>query len=118
MALRTTAVSVRKQLIAGTADLSLCHGAGGNADILNGGAGLTSTSDHTVGELTMEVAEWGAAAYARDGFWPLRQGAGAAPGLMLGRAGVGSFYLRVADPGESSPLFTRTSQSPPQVPGR
>ena len=83
IAFQTTRGLVRRALDARDPGFSLCHGLAGNADVLLEATGLLG--EEWSGSLIEEVA---AHASPPPG----------TPGLMLGQAGVGYFYLRVADP--------------------
>jgi hypothetical protein len=83
IAFETTRALVRRALDARDPGFCLCHGLAGNADVLLEATGLFG--DGWSGSLIEEVA---AHASPPPG----------TPGLMLGQAGVGYFYLRVADP--------------------
>lgn len=91
------------------AGFSLCHGCAGNADVLLEAAQSLGAAD------AREVAE-------RIGYEGIEQfesqrlpwscgipGAGETPGLMLGTAGIGYFYLRLAKP--EIPTALRIGQS-------
>lgn len=82
-AFETTRTAVRRALDARDPGFCLCHGLAGNADVLLEATGLLG--EGWSGGLIEEAA---ARAVAPPG----------TPGLMLGQAGVGYFYLRVADP--------------------
>jgi lantibiotic biosynthesis protein len=73
------------------ANFSLCHGRAGNADVLIHASELRSAE---------AIAQEGMERFERRGIhWPCGlPGAGETPGLMLGLAGIGYFYLRLADP--------------------
>ena len=95
-ALRTTAATLG-QVSPGTGNFSLCHGDGGNADLLLLGADLLRRP-----ELRKEAES--AAIRALDRFedtrspWPCGvPSAGESPNLMLGLAGIGYFFLRLHD---------------------
>jgi hypothetical protein len=119
-ALRTTRAAMTLDLRTGTGNYSLCHGLAGNAEaLLYGhevlgkalGAGLEEVpgdEDEGAMELTIarRVAVAGSAEHP-DGALPWRCGAGAgeAPGLMQGLAGIGHFYLRLAHPATPSVLL-------------
>jgi lantibiotic modifying enzyme len=83
IAFQTTRGLVRRALDARDPGFCLCHGLAGNADVLLEATGLLG--EEWSGSLIEEVA---AHASPPPG----------TPGLMLGQAGVGYFYLRVADP--------------------
>jgi lantibiotic biosynthesis protein len=84
---------------------SLCHGLAGNAELfLVGGQLLLEPALHVVAE---EIANAG-----RDQYhvprrpWPCGiTGGGTTPGLMLGLAGIGYFYLRAADPARTPSIL-------------
>jgi lantibiotic modifying enzyme len=102
-ALATTATWVRAGLSSGL-NYSLCHGLGGNAEILSEGAPLTS--EHAA--LAEEVAVSGADTYGGgDRRWPCGAHGGTTAGLFLGLAGIGRFYLRLARPELPSLLLIR-----------
>jgi lantibiotic modifying enzyme len=77
---------------------SLCHGCAGNADVLLEAGDTLGTPDlrkaaEAVGESGIEHFE------SQRLPWPCGlQGAGETASLMLGTAGIGYFYLRLADP--------------------
>jgi lantibiotic modifying enzyme len=95
-AVRTTAATLG-QAAPGTGNFSLCHGDGGNADLLILAADVLSHPD-----LRREAES--AAGRALDRFedarapWPCGvPGAGESPNLLLGLAGIGYFCLRLYD---------------------
>ncbi len=96
-AIRTTAASLGGTMAA-TGSFCLCHGDGGNADLLiEASAALDRPS------LLTQARNAGAAAVARYEEaalpWPCGlPGAGETPGLMLGLAGIGHALLRLHDP--------------------
>lgn len=101
---------------------SLCHGRCGNADIL-----LEMGRRHGVEawvEAALEVARRGRDEVAAVGGRWLSgyRDAPPAPGLLLGEAGIGLFYLRCADPSVPSILLptpsTPSTPSPPRDGGR
>ena len=70
---------------------SLCHGLGGNADV------LLSCGDVSGRGLCRNVGDYGIRQYSQSGEWPCGvTSAGLSPGLFLGTAGIGYFYLRLA----------------------
>jgi lantibiotic biosynthesis protein len=72
-------------------DFSLCHGLAGTADT------LLSCGDASDRAVCVEAADFGIREYATPGDWPSGvTSAGPAPGLFLGTAGIGYFYLRLA----------------------
>jgi lantibiotic modifying enzyme len=80
-------------------DYSLCHGAAGTGDVLLQAA--AGPGDHRA-RLAAEIGRRGIG----DGTH-LQCGIphGMTPGLFLGLAGIGMFYLRLFDPGVASPLL-------------
>jgi len=81
----------------GSEDFSLCHGWAGLGDFaLLAGEALESAEARGLAE---EIADRGAAANAgSSGRWHSGLQRGTHPSLMLGLAGIGHFYLRLADP--------------------
>ena len=97
-ALATTVRALEAGLAGGGYGFSLCHGDAGNAE-------LPLLAAEVLGEpalaLTAERVGWaGIERYGGPGLpWPCGvPNAGEAPGLMLGLAGIGHFYLRLYDP--------------------
>jgi len=77
---------------------SLCHGRGGNCDTLIYGAGILGRPEwlRRAEEIGLQEIESCAAQRIP---WPCGTYGGVeVPGLMLGLAGIGYFYLRLADP--------------------
>lgn len=83
----------------------LCHGGAGNAEILLMGADMVQRPDFA--QLAHQVAAFGIHKYQlTDTAWPsgvhdptgTSESSRETPGLMLGLAGTGLFYLRLADP--------------------
>ena len=96
-AIRTTTRSLQAA-DAAKGGFSLCHGCAGNADVLLeaaqslGGADAVETAGK-IGCAGIEQFE------SRRLPWPCGlPGVGETPGLMLGTAGIGYFYLRLANP--------------------
>ncbi len=84
---------------------SLCHGVAGNADIL-----ITASVGLDRPDLLRTAEQLGAEAFDRFEKrrlpWPCGlPDAGELPDLMLGLAGIGLFYLRLAEPAIPSPLL-------------
>ena len=77
-------------------NFSLCHGVGGNAEILAEGARVLGGRWTRGADLAAEAAEAGLVWHAATGQWPCGAGQRETPGLMLGVAGIGYFYLRLA----------------------
>lgn len=103
VAIATTERGVRQALgySGAGADFSLCHGLGGNAEcaavaarILGNGAAAAGTG------ADLDLARFGVERYHADRApWPCGvPGGGENPSLMLGLAGIGHFYLRLALP--------------------
>jgi lantibiotic biosynthesis protein len=85
-------------------DFSLCHGAAGVADVLLQAA---DGPQDCLGELAAELGRLGIERHLDDGARRFPGGVpqGDTPGLMLGSAGIGLFYLRLSDRGVPSPLL-------------
>ncbi len=104
VALETTAAWVRAALAAGSVGWSLCHGVAGNAEIVEEGRGLGPPTP----SLAERVAAHGIDRYrTAESGWPSGVQGGATPSLFLGDAGVGRFYLRLAQPALPSLMIVR-----------
>jgi lantibiotic modifying enzyme len=102
VALATTASWVDAGL-AGAVNYSLCHGLGGNAEVLVEGATLGDFA-----ETADRVAAAGIENYLERGQpWPSGAHGGRTEALFLGLAGIGRFYLRLARPALPSVLLLR-----------
>ncbi len=113
-ALSTTYKNVYNQLTQGrdTANFSLCHGIAGNADILLHGTQFFQNP--TFAQVVQQVGDLGIERHGNTGLnWysgvndPSGQTAGMleTPGMMLGLAGTGYFYLRLAFPDQVKSLL-------------
>jgi lantibiotic modifying enzyme len=101
----TTRRSLEDALTEGRANYSLCHGLGGNGDVVLTVLRCLGRADRDSELLAYSIAAAGIDRYLRTGFdWPCG-GVGPSPGLMLGHAGIGYFYLRVQDRDLPSPLL-------------
>jgi hypothetical protein len=81
----------------GMATFCLCHGLAGNADVLLECARTLGSNVSEIVKVAREVGSVGLAMYARDRSWPCGVPYGYTPGFMTGWAGIGYFYLRLAD---------------------
>lgn len=97
IALRTVSQFLSKAALANQ-NYSLCHGASGNCELLLRAAQVLA--DDRSRSLAERVGWYGIEAFGkRRAPWPCGvAGAGEAPNLMLGIAGIGYFYLRLYDP--------------------
>jgi lantibiotic modifying enzyme len=86
--------TVSRSLGHGGGNFSLCHGVAGNAEILADGARVLGGRWRKSAGAAAEVAAAGVDRYGAEGPWPCGAGSLEAPGLMLGIAGIGYFYLR------------------------
>jgi lantibiotic modifying enzyme len=86
---------------------SHCHGLGGNCDVLLQGTRVLGRPEWR--QRAEEIGRRGiAACHAQQLPWPCGTfGSVEVPGLMLGLAGIGWLYLRLADPEVPSPLIVR-----------
>jgi lantibiotic modifying enzyme len=93
----------------GAADsgFSLCHGCAGNADVLLEASRYLNARD--LRELAVKIADRGIEQFEAQRLpWPCGiPRAGETPCLMLGAAGVGYFYLRLASPETPSVLIIK-----------
>ena len=98
MALATTSSALARPWENGRANFSLCHGEAGNAELLIQAAHQLQRPK--LKQLAEQVGQNGIRHILQEGRpWPCgNSGAGETPGLMLGTAGIGYFYLRLADP--------------------
>jgi lantibiotic modifying enzyme len=97
-ALRCTSRTLAATTAPGQANYSLCHGSAGNAELLVYAARVFG--DDSARLLAEQVGHAGVEQYRKTfGPWPcgVLQG-GETPGLLLGLAGIGHFYLRLHDP--------------------
>ena len=80
------------------ANFSLCHGAAGNADLMIYASEVLGEQSWLAG--ADAIAQQGIERFERRRVaWPCGlPGANETPDLLLGLAGIGYFYLRLADP--------------------
>jgi hypothetical protein len=114
-AVRATVASVQDERM----NYSLCHGRAGNCETLLyaaevlGDAALREQAEEC---MVQGWERWG----AEDRRWPCGTLGGVAdPGLLLGEAGIGHFYLRLAEPSVPSVLLPTAggSDARPLLPG-
>jgi len=98
--LATTDSFVTTSLSTQNANYSLCHGLAGNASVLIEGQRVLGFQSSAVAK----VAQNGIERHRVQGFWPCGTSTGDHPGLFLGRAGIGYFYLALAEAGRVDPL--------------
>lgn len=111
-AIRTTrsALADRDRWIDG--DFTLCHGRAGLAEVLRDAV-------RVLGDAEAEALVWDAAAAGATRFgdapesWPCGVRRGSNPSLMIGLAGIGHFYLGLADPSLRSVLLVRPAAPAP-----
>lgn len=107
-ALATTRNYLRGWLRSGRANFSLCHGLAGHADVLLTALRSHAWIDDVDDQLIRETAAVGLETYGGNhSLWPCGVGGGATPSLMVGWAGIGQFYLRLARGDVASPLAPR-----------
>ena len=97
-AVATTLVNLRGGTEMSQTNDSLCHGRTGNCETLIYGAQILDRPEwlHRAEEIALHEIETCAAQRLP---WPCgTYGSAEVPGLMLGLAGIGYFYLRLADP--------------------
>ncbi len=108
MAVQTTLASVEASLRVGTDRWSLCHGLAGNADVLWEAARSQGAQTPSLEQVSRAVGQAGVRRFAgRDEPWPDGVCEASNPGLFLGLAGIGYFYLRLNDPSIPSVLLLR-----------
>lgn len=104
MAITTTAASLPPHAHLRGGDFCLCHGIAGNAEILLQIAELTGRADLRMAAVA--AGEDGLERHHSQGVWPCGiEGGGETPGLLVGLAGIGHFYLRLHDSAIPSPLL-------------
>lgn len=101
--LQTTRRAIEEAVDSGTWDFSLCHGLAGNAEILKYGRSVLP--EHCGNDAAVTAcARLGLEAHA-SGFWPGGTETRETPGLMLGLAGIGHWYLGLHGQSRPSPLM-------------
>jgi type 2 lantibiotic biosynthesis protein LanM len=97
IAVKTTSNSISQMLQNRVSNFSLCHGIGGNTEVLILGADILENNEFL--NYAKKIGLAGITLYSNNGTpWPCGiMGAGESPGLMLGLAGIGYFYLRLHD---------------------
>ncbi|HET7229027.1 MAG TPA: lanthionine synthetase LanC family protein [Longimicrobium sp.] len=113
--LAAAAGAVRARVRDDGGNFSLCHGIAGLAEALMGAA--APLDDPTLRDEAESAAARGWERFERAGRpWPCGTRGGAwDPGLMLGEAGIGLFYLRLHDPAVPSIVLLRPSSTPARV---
>ena len=95
------ALSTVIELMSGRGNIDLdnysqCHGLGGNCEPLI--HAYETFSDESYKSIAFDVGDYGIEKYGNQIFhWPCGSETGQTPGLMLGLAGIGHFYLRLYD---------------------
>jgi lantibiotic modifying enzyme len=114
--MRTATTTTESLLTGGGANFSLCHGLAGNAECIREAEPELGTVV-TDSDIAHRVAWHGIERYASTGLrWPCGTHTDESPGLMLGLAGIGSFYLRLAEPGLGTVLMpTRPAVQAPAL---
>lgn len=97
-ALETTKSQVAHWLHSRTGNYSLCHGLLGNAETLMYASEILGQEVDWARKLAFQIADTGITNHLRaERDWPCGTATGEVPGLMLGLAGIGHFYLRLYD---------------------
>ncbi|HET7035016.1 MAG TPA: lanthionine synthetase LanC family protein, partial [Thermomicrobiaceae bacterium] len=109
LAIQTTTAWLESAPATAAERWSLCHGLPGNADILLSAANLLPEQAARLRSLATRAGDVGLAAVAADQPSPAPISADE-PGLMLGLAGLGYFYLRLARPDTPSILLPLPEQ--------
>jgi lantibiotic modifying enzyme len=106
--LNTTYESTKQIVHTGNPNFSLCHGLLGNAEVLLYGSQVLGQEWTGKARLILEVAKAGIEiSTRRGGAWTCGIDGTATPGLLLGLAGIGYFYLRLCNPSIPSALILR-----------
>jgi len=94
----------------GQSNFSLCHGMTGNVEVLLQGAAALGYERDRANRLAHTVAHAGIAHAGKDGPpWPCGVPGGETPGLLVGLAGIGLFYLRLYHPATPSILLPHSN---------
>jgi len=98
VAIHSTVAALQDPVLPGRGNYSLCHGSGGNCELLMLAADQMSRLD--LRRKAEQVGLHGVEQFERQNRpWPCGvEGAGETPALMLGSAGIGYYYLRLHDP--------------------
>lgn len=108
VALQSTRRAVEMRLHSPSANYSLCHGLAGNAEVLFYGSAIMETGFSEGCQVAAKVAAKGIESLGQgDNEWPCGIPDGENPSLMLGIAGIGYFYLRLAVPSVPTILLLR-----------
>jgi lantibiotic biosynthesis protein len=98
-ALQTTREHLARGISSGLSNYCLCHGLAGNAEVLAHASRISTRQSLVDQELVYKVARSGTVNYGEnEQSWPGGNPSGHTPGLMLGLAGTGYFYLRLYEP--------------------
>lgn len=116
-ALQSTVNAFANASPGGYGNFSLCHGAGGNADLLLIAADVLARPE--MRQAAETVGRNGIAQYhAAEMPWPCGVNVGAeSPNLMLGLAGIGYFYLRLYDASTVPSILSLTTHIKPEAKG-
>ena len=114
-AVQTTAAACSNVVFPASGSLCLCHGLGGNADLLLNAAELRDRQD--LRSIAENVGHQANLQLVRDNLpWPCGvTGAGETPNLMLGLAGIGHFYLRLYDSAQVPSILLLSSANQHRV---
>ncbi len=111
VAVETTRRAVESQLHSPNANYSLCHGLAGNAEVIRYGSAALGPAASEACKAAAAVAAKGIESFGRgDDTWPCGTSGGENPSLMLGLAGIGYFYLRLAVPSVPTILILRPEE--------
>ncbi len=112
--LATTRRAVDSELQFANAGFCLCHGLAGNAEVLLYGHKVLGAAAEGAQESALAVADTGIARYLEhENEWPCGVGGGENPSLMVGMAGIGHFYLRLAAPQVPEVVIFRPTELEP-----
>ncbi len=108
MALQTTHKMIEAALLTGRENFSLCHGLAGNAEVLLEGIQEIGQEWTNADTSALDVARHGIETAARSGGrWLCGTHSDETPGMLLGLAGIGYFYLRLYHRATPSILLLR-----------
>lgn len=99
IAVLTTENTLRKPEQLAQTNYSLCHGIGGNAELLLMSLNTNLEGRENRKSLLEKIGDYGIDNFLSKNFsWLTGVNGGTTPGLMLGTAGIGYFYLRLWNP--------------------
>ena len=111
IALQTTRAALEAYQKTGLGNFSLCHGLAGNAEVLLYGTQVLPADTMDWSTAAYQAGIVGNQTYGMPGHeWPCGSPGGESPGLMIGLAGIGYFYLHLSGVRVPSVLMLRREE--------